>query len=63
MTATERLAAAAKAHRTAQAREEKTRAVLYDAIRDAVADGMAEAEAARIGGVDRMTVRKILGKR
>ena len=31
-------------------------------IRQAVADGMSEHEAARVSGVSRMTVRKALGK-
>ena len=38
-------------------------AELYAAIRSAVAAGMSESEAARVAGVDRMTVRRALGKR
>jgi hypothetical protein len=36
---------------------------LYAAIVDAVAAGTSEVEAAKLGGVDRMTVRRALGKR
>lgn len=39
------------------------RHALRDAVVAAVADGMSEAEAARLAGVDRMTVRSWLGKR
>jgi DNA invertase Pin-like site-specific DNA recombinase len=35
----------------------------YAAIVAAIADGMSESEAARVAGVDRMTVRRALGKR
>lgn len=36
---------------------------LHQALRDFVAEGHSEYEAARIAGVDRMTVRRALGKR
>ena len=36
---------------------------LSAAVRDAAAQGVAETELARQAGVDRMTVRRILGKR
>ncbi len=39
------------------------RAELDALVRAAVADGMSEVEAARLAGLDRMTVRKVLGKR
>ena len=41
---------------------EQSTAVLREAVRDAVADGMSESEAARVAGVSRMTVRAWLGK-
>ncbi len=47
----------------ARDRERVLAAELYDAIREAVDGGMTEAEAARVAGVDRMTVRRALGKR
>lgn len=45
---------------TAQA--DAARRNLYDAIKDGVARGMNESEAARIAGIDRTTVRRLLGK-
>lgn len=33
-----------------------------EAVREAVADGMSESEAARLSGVTRMTIRKWVGK-
>ena len=47
----------------AKTKERALAAELYAAIRSAVAAGMSEAEAARVAGVDRMTVRRALGKR
>ena len=44
-------------------KERALAADLYDAIREAVEGGMSEHEAARVAGVDRMTVRRALGKR
>ncbi len=38
-------------------------AVMYDAIRAYIADGGTEVGAAKVAGVDRMTVRRALGKR
>jgi DNA invertase Pin-like site-specific DNA recombinase len=37
-------------------------ALLYAAIVEAVEGGVSEVEAARVAGVDRMTVRRALGK-
>lgn len=36
---------------------------LYAAIVEACADGMTEVQAAKVAGVDRMTIRRALGKR
>lgn len=47
----------------AREKERALAAELYGAIREAVEGGMTEAEAARVAGVDRMTVRRALGKR
>lgn len=47
----------------AKTKERALAAELYAAIRSAVAAGMSESEAARVAGVDRMTVRRALGKR
>jgi DNA invertase Pin-like site-specific DNA recombinase len=47
----------------AKTKERALAAELYEAIREAVEGGMTEAEAARVAGVDRMTVRRALGKR
>jgi DNA invertase Pin-like site-specific DNA recombinase len=45
-------------------REERTRmAMLYAEMIRAYKDGMPETEIARTAGVDRMTVRRALGKR
>ncbi len=44
------------------ARYAAARADLHAAVRDAVAAGMSESEAARVAGVARDTVRRILGK-
>lgn len=60
MTALER---AARAYSKAQAARDEARDALADAVRHAAADGMAEAEIARVAGVNRMTVRAWLGKR
>ena len=46
----------------ARVKERALAAELYEAIREAVEGGMSEAEAARVAGVDRMTVRRALGK-
>ena len=53
---------AGKAFAAARDRERLAAATLHEAIRKAVADGMSESEAARVAGVDRMTVRRALGK-
>lgn len=52
----------AKKWHLARERERKLAADLYEAIRLAVLEGMSESEAARVAGVDRMTVRRALGK-
>lgn len=49
----------AKAHNVERAARDKT----YAEIRKAVDGGMSQSEAARVAGVDRMTVRKALGLR
>ena len=51
-----------KAFHVARERERQAAAKLYEAIRLAVLEGMSESEAARVAGVDRMTVRRALGK-
>lgn len=53
---------AAAAYADAVAGREQARDDLARAVRGAVAAGMSEAQAARFAGVDRMTVRKWLGK-
>lgn len=60
MTALER---AAERYAAATAERNKARDLLSDAVRAAVQDGMTEVEAARVAGVDRMTIRAWLGKR
>ena len=57
------LLAIAKIWHAARDRERLLAAELYAAIRLAVNEGMSESEAARVAGVDRMTVRRALGKR
>jgi hypothetical protein len=56
------LAQAAKEWQAARLAERKKAAKLYAAIRLAVADGMTEVDAAKLAGVNRMTVRRALGK-
>lgn len=58
----EELRRAGKAWHDAKKRERDRAVALYEAIRVAVADGVSESEAARIAGVDRMTVRRAVGK-
>ena len=53
---------AARRYARAQPARNEARDRLAEAVRDAVAAGMTEVDAARVGGVDRMTVRKWLGK-
>lgn len=57
------LAKAGKKWQTARARERVLAAALYQAIVIAVENGMSEVQAAEVAGVDRMTVRRALGKR
>lgn len=57
------LANRGRAYLDARAAAEEARRRLHGAIVDAVQAGVSEAEAARIAGVDRMTVRNALGKR
>jgi predicted DNA-binding protein (UPF0251 family) len=56
------LAAVAKKWHAARNRERALAAELYEAIRLAVNEGMSEVQAAKVAGVDRMTVRRALGK-
>lgn len=60
MTPTETLAVAAGNYRVAQENLDTRREQLAQAVRDAVAGGMSQSEAARIVGVDRLTIRKWL---
>ena len=54
----EMLAVAAIKYRRAQDDLDASRDLLAQAVRDAVAEGMSQSEAARIVGVDRLTIRK-----
>lgn len=56
------LVVAAKAYAAAVTSRDGARDALADAVRQAVASGMPETQAAHIAGVNRMTVRKWLGK-
>lgn len=47
----------------ARDRERELAAQMYDAIREAHAAGTPETQIAALAGVDRMTVRRALGKR
>lgn len=62
MNTTELARAGVRWHR-AKEQERRAMAVLRALIVEAVADGMTEVEAAKVAGVDRMTVRRALGKR
>ena len=53
---------AGKAFSAARDKQQQAAARLYEALRLAVMEGMSESEAARVAGVDRMTVRRALGK-
>jgi hypothetical protein len=57
------LEVAARAWHRAKSRERDAAAALYAAIGDAHADGMPETQIAAVADVDRMTVRRALGKR
>lgn len=61
MTA-EDVAKAGKQWHAAKARERDAAAKLYAAIVQAVEDGLTEVQAADLAGVNRMTVRRALGK-
>lgn len=61
MTA-EDVAKAGKQWHAAKARERDAAAKLYAAIVQAVEDGMTEVQAAELAGVNRMTVRRAMGK-
>ena len=61
MTA-EDVAKAGKQWHAAKARERDAAAKLYAAIVQAVEDGLSEVQAAELAGVNRMTVRRALGK-
>lgn len=56
------LAKAGKRWHAAKERERALAAELYDAIVKAVEGGMSEVQAAKVAEVDRMTVRRALGK-
>lgn len=60
MTPADTLKAAAAVYRTKQDDLTAARDNLAAAVRDAIADGMSQSEAARIVGVDRLTIRKWL---
>lgn len=59
---TDNLHNAGQAFKAARDNERRAAAQLYEAIRLAVLEGMSESHAARVAGVDRMTVRRALGK-
>lgn len=61
MTA-EDVAKAGKQWHAAKERERDAAAKLYAAIAQAVEGGMTEVQAAELAGVNRMTVRRALGK-
>ncbi len=61
MTA-EDVAKAGKQWHAAKARERDAAAKLYAAIVQAIEGGMTEVQAADLAGVNRMTVRRALGK-
>lgn len=54
----ENLRERARQYRAAQAHLDHERERLAQAVRDAIADGMSQSGAARIVGVDRLTIRK-----
>lgn len=56
------LAKASKRWHAAKDRERVAAAKLYEAIAQAVEDGMSEVQAAELAGVNRLTVRRALGK-
>jgi DNA-binding GntR family transcriptional regulator len=58
----EDVAKAGKQWHAAKARERDAAAKLYAAIVQAVEDGLTEVQAAELAGVNRMTVRRALGK-
>ena len=60
---TERLKSVGRKWHAARERERALAAELYEAIVQAVEGGMTEVDAAKVAGVDRMTVRRALGKR
>lgn len=59
----ERIQTLREAYHRSRFQSDASRDELRDAVVDLIGHGMAEAEAARIAGVDRMTVRKWNGKR
>lgn len=58
MTPADALTKAAAEYRFYQGQLTAARDNLAAAVRDAIADGMSQSEAARIVGVDRLTIRK-----
>ena len=61
LNASETLRERARQYRAAQAHLDHERERLAQSARDAIAGGMSQSEAARIVGVDRLTIRKWLG--
>lgn len=57
------LVRAGKAWRAAKNTERAKMARLYEAIRAAAASGTSEVSISKLAGLDRMTVRRALGKR
>lgn len=57
-----KLEQAGSAFQHARNAQKAAAARLHEAIREAVAEGMSEKQAAKIAGCDRMTVRRALGK-
>ena len=58
----QRLKNAGRRYGAARDRERAAAAELYEAIREAIAEGLSEVEVAKLAGVNRLTVRRALGK-
>jgi len=56
------LATAGENARRADRVRDETYQSAYDVVRDAIASGMSQSDAARVSGFDRMTVRRAIGK-
>lgn len=63
MSAREALELAAQQHAGAREALAEAREALREAVLASLAEGMPESQAARLAGVDRMTVRSWAGKR